>query len=213
MGRGRGVGWRHRTAYDAAIDGDRRSGLVELAHPIGGEANLSLRLQRMKRMHPRLRPCAKELSFVTDGDSNGVCYFLGTDRNRADFVNPQLTSRVTVSTSSPMGRFTNPKVLTSRVPVHTSYSEPEIDLRTGRYQSWWQIDLGKRIKLRPNYYSVRHDSSDEFMRNWELRGSTDGSHWTTLRTHENDGTINKPLQCASWPVPGVGARTREGEGE
>ena len=86
-------------------------------------------------------------------------------------------------------------------------------MRTGRYQSWWQIDLGKRIKLRPNYYSVRHDSSDEFMRNWELRGSTDGSHWTTLRTHENDGTINKPLQCASWPVPGVGARTREGEGE
>ncbi|KAM0967532.1 hypothetical protein ACFX13_016311 [Malus domestica] len=36
-------------------------------------------------------------------------------------------------------------------------------------------------------------------------GSLDGKTWTNLRAHENDQTICKPGQFASWPVTGQNA--------
>ncbi len=74
-------------------------------------------------------------------------------------------------------------------------------MRTGRKESWWQVDIGRRRRLQCNHYTLRHDSSGDFVRHWELRGSLDGKHWQVLRKHENDKTISKPYQLASWPVP------------
>lgn len=38
-----------------------------------------------------------------------------------------------------------------------------------------------------------------------FQGSLDGKTWTNLRAHENDQTICKPGQFASWPVTGPNA--------
>lgn len=36
--------------------------------------------------------------------------------------------------------------------------------------SWWQLDLGRQHRLLCNYYTIRHDGSqDGFVRNWVLQ--------------------------------------------
>jgi len=90
--------------------------------------------------------------------------------------------------------------LSSIAALQTSYFDPQFDMRTGRKESWWQVDIGRRRRLQCNHYTLRHDSSSDFVRNWELRGSVDGKEWHVLRKHENDKTVSKPFQLASWPV-------------
>ncbi len=50
-----------------------------------------------------------ELVYVSDGDNNGVCRLLGTQLGRHEWVNPVLSGRLRVLSSSPEGRFTDPK--------------------------------------------------------------------------------------------------------
>jgi len=164
------------------------------------------------RSTPRVHPRAKELVHVSDGDCNGVCYYLGSDGGRELFVNPCLTQRVRVRASGPSSRFTDPRVIiTSRASIPTSYTEPVWDTSTHRWIAWLELDL-VRTRLWCTRYSIRHDGSGDFLRNWELRGSSDGgSTWMTLDVHRDDGTIQRPLQCASWPVP-VHVHPRDGSG-
>jgi len=154
----------------------------------------------LSRRQPRQHPDTKELLYVSDGDTHGLLFYLGTNGHRSAFVNPSLTRVVETSTSAPHGRFTQPGSITSRQHVQTSYFDPQFDMRTGRKESWWQVDIGRRRRLQCNHYTLRHDSSSDFVRNWELRGSVDGKEWHVLRKHENDKTVSKPFQLASWPV-------------
>lgn len=170
--------------------------------------------QNRKRLHPN----TKELNFMflgevlllfsiffflltvlhSPGDRNGVCYYLGTNALEQQFVNPSLTKKVSVSSSSPLGRFTDPRCITSRAPVQTLYAEPGLDPASSQMECWMQIDLGR--KLCCNHYCLRNDNSLNFLRNWELQGSCDGKLWTSLSVHDNDATFVRPLQFASWPV-------------
>ena len=92
---------------------------------------------------PRRHPDAKELLYVSDGDDNGVCFFLGTRNSSGGalrYVNPCLTNEVLVTASSVGGRYSQPKTVTSRVTLSTSYFEPN---ETG--QSFFQIDLQRQV--------------------------------------------------------------------
>ncbi|KAL0366480.1 UNVERIFIED_CONTAM: BTB/POZ domain-containing protein [Sesamum radiatum] len=60
-------------------------------------------------------------------------------------------------------------------------------------------------QLMCNYYTLRQDGSRAFIRNWSFQGSMDGNNWTNLRVHENDETMCKPRQYASWAVVGPNA--------
>ena len=162
---------------------------------------LSIRETRMiefrdRRLQVRRHPNAgKELLYVSDGDENGVLFFLGTNqRSVRHFVNPALTSRVEVCCSSPQGRFTEPKAVLARRCHRFSFFEGGKNL-----ESWWQVNL--KVPLQCNYYSVRHDGSVGFLRNWELRASNDGTNFMTLSHHEDDRAIVKPYQYASFPIP------------
>lgn len=35
--------------------------------------------------------------------------------------------------------------------------------------SWWLLDLGPDIRLLPNYYTLRHDGSLDYLRSWSLQ--------------------------------------------
>lgn len=61
------------------------------------------------------------------------------------------------------------------------------------------------VQLMCNYYTLRQDGSRAYMRSWNLQGSLDGKTWTNLRIHENDQTVCKPGQFASWPIVGPNA--------
>ncbi|KAG6704623.1 hypothetical protein I3842_07G141300 [Carya illinoinensis] len=149
------------------------------------------------------RSSYKELQYICDGDSNGVLYFAGTSYGEHQWVNPVLSKRITVTASSPPTRYTDPKVLVSRTYQGTSFAGPRME--DGHKCAWWEVDIGEEHQLMCNYYTLRQDGSRAFMRSWNLQGSLDGKTWTNLRVHENDQTVCKAGQFASWPVVGPNA--------
>lgn len=146
------------------------------------------------------RSSFKELQYICDGDNNGVIYFSGTSYGEHQWVNPVLAKKITVTASSPTCRYTDPKALVSRAYQPTSFAGPRIE--HGRSCTWWMVDIGHDHQLMCNYYTFRQDGSTIFMRSWAFQGSMDCENWTNLREHENDHTICRPGQFASWPVLG-----------
>ncbi|XP_052202275.1 BTB/POZ domain-containing protein At2g30600 [Diospyros lotus] len=149
------------------------------------------------------RSSFKELQYICDGGTNGVLYFAGTSFGEHQWVNPVLARKICITPSSPISRYTDPKVLVSRAYQGTSFAGPRIE--DGKNSAWWMIDLGEDHQLMCNYYTVRQDGSRTYIRHWNLQGSADGKTWTVLRVHENDQTICKPGQFASWPIAGPSA--------
>ncbi|KAL4586410.1 hypothetical protein LXL04_011046 [Taraxacum kok-saghyz] len=121
----------------------------------------------------------KELQYRRDGDSNGVLYYVGTSYGKHQWVNPVLAKKISITASNPISRYTDAKVLASRTYQGISFAGPRIE--DGR-SSWSMIDLGL-----------------------DHQGSSDGKNWTNLRVHENDQTLSKPGQFASWAVTGPNA--------
>ncbi len=39
----------------------------------------------------------------------------------------------------------------------------------GAADTWWQLDLGTNHQLIVTYYTLRHDSSNDFIRSWALQ--------------------------------------------
>ncbi|TXG51932.1 hypothetical protein EZV62_021101 [Acer yangbiense] len=149
------------------------------------------------------RSSFKELQYICDGDSNGVLYFAGTSFGEHQWVNPVLSKRITITASSPTSRFTDPKTLVSRTYQGTSFAGPRME--DGQQCAWWMIDIGQDHQLMCNYYTLRMDGSRAYNRFWNFQGSLDGRTWTNLRDHENDQTLCKPGQFASWPIIGPNA--------
>ncbi|XP_030498169.2 BTB/POZ domain-containing protein At2g30600 [Cannabis sativa] len=149
------------------------------------------------------RSSYKELQYLCDGDSNGVLYFAGTSYGQHQWVNPVLAKTITITASSPPSRFTDSKVLASRTYQGTSFAGPRIE--DGHSSAWWMVDIGPNHQLMCNYYTLRQDGSRAYNRYWNLQGSLDGKTWTNLRVHENDQTVCKPGQFASWPIIGPNA--------
>ncbi|KAK7321838.1 hypothetical protein VNO77_32825 [Canavalia gladiata] len=151
------------------------------------------------------RSSYRELQYICDGDDHGVLYFAGTSYGEHPWVNPLLAEpkKITITASSPHSRYTDPKVLVSRTYQGTCFAGPRLE--NGHNCTWWMVDLGQDHQLMCNYYTLRQDGSKAFPRCWNIQGSLDGKNWTNLRVHENDLTVCKPGQFASWPIIGPNA--------
>ncbi|KAI3706133.1 hypothetical protein L1987_76391 [Smallanthus sonchifolius] len=95
------------------------------------------------RSHPRFQhrqSSFKELQFISDGDRNGVLYYVGTSYGKHQWVNPVLAKKISITASNPISRYTDPKVLASRTYQGTSFAGPRLE--DGKNCSWWMVDLG-----------------------------------------------------------------------
>ena len=109
-----------------------------------------------------------EFNWVSDGDANGVFYFLGGN----PWSNPNVLGTVILSASAING---NIDVLVDRVDSdNNSFFTPSVA------NSWVQVDLIDK-ELRCNRYTLQN-TDDYITVNWEFQGSNDGSTWTTLDT-------------------------------
>ncbi|CAJ1972616.1 unnamed protein product [Sphenostylis stenocarpa] len=151
------------------------------------------------------RSSYKELQYICDGDDHGVLYFAGTSYGEHPWVNPLLAEprKITITASSPHSRYTDPKVLVSRTYQGTCFAGPRLE--SGQNCTWWMVDLSQDHQLMCNYYTLRQDGSKAFPRCWNIEGSQEGKSWTKLRVHENDRSVCKPGQFASWPIIGPNA--------
>jgi len=131
----------------------------------------------------------KELTFTVDGDNNGLCYFLGTNRSTTIWQNPHNNSLVI--SASAIG-FGSPQSLVDRqASEFYTPSDPN---------SWIKLSIFNGV-LKCKYYSLRNrNQNDHYLRTWKLQGSNDDSNWTDIDVHTNNTALNSPSQWLSFPV-------------
>ena len=138
------------------------------------------------------------LTWVSNGDTNGVLYYIGTNANTVAFTNPH-PAKVTATENDPHVSGSYPaSAALDRNPATMAITNPSAI-------SWWQVDLGATRMLRPNRYSMklRSDGAYHQPRDFKLRGSHDGAIWADLDVRVNDAAINGTGVWGSWPVSGV----------
>lgn len=165
------------------------------------------------RYQPRSPPSCTELMFVCAGDDNGALHWLGTRGGRQPWVNPARSGAVRAWASSPACRSTRPEGLTAPGPPKLNFAAPRADPGSGRRAAFWALDLGPRRALACAAYTLRHDTSRDFLRSWRLQGAVDDpaapeTAWHDLRTHAGDGTLRLAGQWGAWRVLGRAAAAR-----
>ena len=143
---------------------------------------------------------------------DGVLFHIGTNGGTRQYVNPHTAGDVVASWSS-IGEGTvdmfvqhthNNQFGTRQVHVNSyTHNTPN---------SWMQVDLGENRALRPTHYCLRHGYENyhqHILRNWRLEGSNNGTHWTTIRNHNNDTSIPAQMAgAANWTVDNCTERFR-----
>eukprot|EP01102_Stenamoeba_stenopodia_P019819 TRINITY_DN756_c0_g2_i1.p1 TRINITY_DN756_c0_g2~~TRINITY_DN756_c0_g2_i1.p1 ORF type:complete len:946 (+),score=195.85 TRINITY_DN756_c0_g2_i1:30-2840(+) len=143
------------------------------------------------RRKTRTVRCLKELRFVTCGDENGVFHCFGSNFGKSPWVNPHKANRITIRLSGPTSRYSSPEFLVSRSYKTTCHT-------TG-YPPWFSVDLGK-YSLIATHYTMCHDGSDNYPRNWSLQGANNQEEWTELMVHKDDDTIYRSGQFVSFKL-------------
>lgn len=127
----------------------------------------------------------KTLTYASDGDKNGVCYWIGTNYGTQAWTNPHTAGRITCSIINPYDANRPPEQLVDRQP---SDSPATSDVPNSRMR----IDLGSDKFLRCSKYSLQGANRTELhLRSWKFKGSKDGVNWDVLDTQNNNTAINQ----------------------
>eukprot|EP01107_Rhizomastix_libera_P008563 TRINITY_DN2383_c0_g1_i4.p1 TRINITY_DN2383_c0_g1~~TRINITY_DN2383_c0_g1_i4.p1 ORF type:complete len:918 (+),score=217.93 TRINITY_DN2383_c0_g1_i4:271-2754(+) len=144
----------------------------------------------------KIVPISKGRKFTFTGhfDKKGLIYWLGTMGGTRTFANPS-TMGIGVTAT----RLTNNTGQATDVLGYAAVGQ----WGENRDGNWWQVDLGSYAVL-PTHYSLWTHQGAGLLRNWVLEGSKDGSKYTILREHVNDGGLAETSSKFSWPItPGT----------
>lgn len=141
---------------------------------------------------------AKTLTYVSNGDTNGLFYWLGTDYGNNFWTNPHTSGKVLISLNAITSN-TSPATLVDRVSS-TIYND-------GTLNGFIKTDIGVKRKLSVKHYSLRNGSRGfNTPRNWRLEGSNNDTDWTLLKEHISDTTISTVANSwGSWSVNSIEA--------
>ncbi|MCL6750063.1 hypothetical protein KBT16_03355 [Nostoc sp. CCCryo 231-06] len=130
------------------------------------------------------------LSFVSNGDANGLFYYLGRQKNTTAWSNPH-GNGLTVSASA----VDNGSVDQLCNRIGNDFWTPSVP------NSWVSFYILSG-KLNCRHYSIksRETHTDYYPRNWKLQGSNDNSNWVDLDTQSNNAGLSSPAQWLSLPV-------------
>ncbi|MEH2392605.1 MAG: discoidin domain-containing protein [Nostoc sp.] len=130
------------------------------------------------------------LNYASDGDTNGLFYYLGTNAKTTDWSNPT-GNGVLISASS-----TENGSLSSLVDRVSSQWFSNINAN-----NYVQFQL-TNCKLKPTKYSIktRSNNADYYPRNWQLLGSNDGINWDVVDEQINNNTLSSISQWLTIPV-------------
>lgn len=118
------------------------------------------------------------LNYSSDGDENGVVFYIATAGGADTWANPHTAGRVVVTRSSSL--VGSAADLVDRA-TNNGFSNFESN-------PWVAIDLGLGRQLIPNRYSLRNrDESAYYLPSWKLQGSNDAA----------DNTVSG-LNAATW---------------
>jgi E3 ubiquitin-protein ligase HECTD1 len=125
----------------------------------------------------------KTLTYASDGDTNGVFYYLGTNKGTEAWSNP--STKVTLSASS---------ILSGRGVerlVDRSAEELTGDAHTNRENNaWFKVDFGSN-RLQIKYYTLQaRKTIDQQPRSWLFQGSNDDVTYTDIDIQNNNATLS-----------------------
>lgn len=120
------------------------------------------------------------LNYQSDGNANGVFYYIGSNKLLESFVNPAAAARIIMSGSSNFRDNTSPLYLTDRGPsiAHTQQA----------IRGFFKLDLLANNSLIVNHYTLkaRSDFNGYFPRNWQLQSSNDNINWIDIDVQVNN---------------------------
>lgn len=150
-------------------------------------------------------------TFVSNGDTNGVLYFLGSDYGQGTWSNPHTGTIITCVKSNTTGGLGTADLTVNRVG-NDSYTDNVAN-------SWFVVDLGLGRTLIPNKYSLKSRNNSGGgtinIRNWKLQGSNNpasnsiahlnAATWTDLDIRVADATIVGTDVWGAFTVTGASA--------
>merc|ERR1719219_3101414 len=130
---------------------------------------------------------------MTDGDENGILFYLGSYGQQAKWENPGMMEMILVGSSEMMHDSEKNLAIVGRRSVRC-VTKPAASC-------FFVIDLVNKY-IQPTHYSLRHYASwdTECLRNWDLEGSIDGNVWLLLRKHVNDESLNGRGKWFTWEI-------------
>lgn len=125
----------------------------------------------------------KTLTYVSDGDINGVFYYIGTSKGTETWSNP--SSKIIFTASS---------ILNGRGPdklADRSITEITNDAHTNRENNaWFKVDLGLN-RLVINHYTLQaRPGTDQQPRSWKIEGSNDDITYVELDVQNNNPLLS-----------------------
>jgi hypothetical protein len=143
------------------------------------------------------------LNYSTDGDANGLFYYLGSNKRSRPWQNPYGDKIIIVASSTDYG---------SSVNFLTDRRESDYYSNTNP-GNWLDIDLApSKCKLKCKYYSLQNAyQSANALRNWNFQGTNNnGITWDTLDIQVNNPNLKTvpPYQWLSLPLAGTIAYSR-----
>lgn len=148
---------------------------------------------------------AEIFSYVSDGDTNGLLHFLGTNFGLIPWTNPHTAGYITVTRSS-NGTGTAAHIVNRATEETFTNNVPD---------SYIAVDIGVGRTLVLNKYTLQNrNNNDQLLRNWKFQGSNDAASnsttdleaatWVDLDVHVNDTTIGAVNnQFASFDIVGT----------
>lgn len=159
-------------------------------------------LQRINNIPDASGPPPIDLTYSSNGDTNGLFYYIGTDALSSGWVNP-ITSGAVISSAStywPDSAYSTPSVTVDRgasaLPFHSG---------GGYTDNWLMYDLGALIQMKVTDYTIlgRSDATLPMLRVWNLEGSNDGSSWSVI-----DSRVDAQQEQNVWGYYSVSGSTK-----
>lgn len=134
-------------------------------------------------------------TYASDGDTNGLFYFLGRNFNTIPWENPHTAGRVVVQNSS---------ILVGTLDFYVNRESSGDIITNNTPNSWVSVDVGSGQALVVNDYTLQNRGSNgadnsRAIRNWILQGSNDAASnsisdiaaatWVDIDTRVNDTTM------------------------
>ena len=132
----------------------------------------------------------KVLTYSSNGDMNGLFYWLGTQGNTQPYTNPATSGIVKATSSSSLNDSWIASNLTDRgTGIAHTQNEPN---------AYFEYDLGPNYKLILNFYTLkgRDDAPYHLPRGWTYRVSNDESTWVDIDAQNNNASINQGTWAA-----------------
>jgi hypothetical protein len=136
--------------------------------------------------------------YSSDGDKNGIMYFLGSNMGMdSNWTNPATSDIVAIESSASAPGFIMNDFL-KRSPFTSSGDKMCVEGSLAN-PAWISISLGAWV-VKPYCYSLRAPHGNGYLRNWNLEARLDEGPWIVLSENNEQASLSSANGMCTWPL-------------